>query len=86
MRGKPTCTEYWSEGRAKLRAFPRHCGAENTQPSRLHSKTRYGLDSLDENRGPYNRATLYFVKGASIYDVRTRGGVVEKQANFTEDK
>ena len=26
-------TECWSQGRAKLRDFPRHCGAENTQPS-----------------------------------------------------
>ena len=27
------CTEYWSQGKAKLRAFLRYCGAENTQPS-----------------------------------------------------
>ena len=26
-------TECWSQGRAKLRDFLRHCGAENTQPS-----------------------------------------------------
>ena len=26
-------TEFWSQGRAKLRDFPRHCGAEKTKPS-----------------------------------------------------
>ena len=39
-------TECWSQGRAKLRDFPLHCGAENTQPSPSFTPTLGTLHSL----------------------------------------
>ena len=50
-------TECWSQGRAKLRDFPRHCGAENTQPSPSFIPTlgsNYNKDLYFGSRGLYS--------------------------------